>query len=451
MLWLKPWFFQELLVTVSVVASVAERRRIARLVHRFGFGPRPGEFAELVSDGFEAAAAVYLVAPSSDDFADSQSPPVVRDLGNRPAPNTPELVPYVTEKRAQSTSLTMWWLDRMVLSSHSLTERMTWFWHGHWATSIAKVDDPLPMYLQNTTLRKYALGNFADMSRAMVNDGALIFWLDGQTNTIKAPNENLSRELMELFTLGVNRYTESDVRETAKALTGYRVKASSGEVTFLPKQHYSGAISFLGTTGTFDASSLSDFLVSREDCALFITERLWYRFISSMNPLTDNRLRESFRNREIATLVRAIGAHPSLNDPSNSMVKSPIDWFVSACRALSITPSTFPNTALIRNYLNLMGQLPFLPPNVGGWPADQAWLSTSAAQYRIDFAAALIKGGDLTPITSVAVKDRIDALADWLGVAEWSSRTAMALQGARQDPSRLTLLALCSPEYVVSA
>ncbi|NCU89745.1 MAG: hypothetical protein EBV63_03465, partial [Actinobacteria bacterium] len=120
-LWLKPWFFQELLVTVSVVASVAERRRIARLVHRFGFGPRPGEFAELVSDGFEAAAAVYLVAPSSDDFADSQSPPVVRDLGNRPAPNTPELVPYVTEKRAQSTSLTMWWLDRMVLSSHSLT------------------------------------------------------------------------------------------------------------------------------------------------------------------------------------------------------------------------------------------------------------------------------------------------------------------------------------------
>jgi len=98
-----------------------------------------------------------------------------------------------------------------------------------------------------------------------------------------------------------------------------------------------------------------------------------------------------------------------------------------------------------------MGQLPFLPPNVGGWPADQAWLSTSAAQYRIDFAAALIKGGDLTPITSVAMKDRIDALADWLGVAEWSSRTAMALQGARQDPSRLTLLALCSPEYVVSA
>jgi len=100
----------------------------------------------------------------------------------------------------------------MVLSEHPLRERMTWFWHGHWATSYQKVDDALPMYIQNQTLRKFALGNFADMSRAMVNDGALIFWLDGQTNTIKAPNENLSRELMELFTLGVNRYFESDVR-----------------------------------------------------------------------------------------------------------------------------------------------------------------------------------------------------------------------------------------------
>ncbi|NDE36287.1 MAG: DUF1800 family protein [Actinobacteria bacterium] len=112
-----------------------------------------------------------------------------------------DVVAYATEKRAQLTSLTLWWLDRMVLSEHSLRERMTWFWHGHWATSYQKVDDALPMYLQNQTLRRNALGNFAQMSREMVNDAALIFWLDGQTNTIKAPNENLSRELMELFTL----------------------------------------------------------------------------------------------------------------------------------------------------------------------------------------------------------------------------------------------------------
>lgn len=433
------------------MATTAERRRLARLVHRFGFGPRPGEFSDLLGETFDFAATSYLYSPNSDSFANSQSSPTVRDLGSRPAPNSAELVSYVTEKRAQVTSLTMWWLDRMVLSSHSLRERMTWFWHGHWATSIQKVDDALPMYRQNQTLRNLSLENFAEMSRSMVTDGALIYWLDGQTNTIKAPNENLSRELMELFTLGVNRYTESDVRETAKALTGYRVKISSGDVTFLPNQHYSGPISFLGTTGSFDAKSLSDFLVARDDCATFITERLWYRFISSVNPLSDTRLKDAFGNRDIATLVRALGTHSALDDPANSMVKSPMDWFVSVCRALSITPSTFPNTALIRNYLNLMGQIPFMPPNVGGWPADQAWLSTSAAQYRIDFATALIKFGNITPISSIPQKDRISELADWLGVAEWSSRTTLALRGALQDPARLTLLAICSPEYVVSA
>jgi len=433
------------------MATVAERRRIARLIHRFGFGPRPNEFTSLLSAGFSSAAEKLLTSPTTDAFADSQTPPKVSDQGKRPAPNSAGVVSYATEKRAQLSSLMLWWLDRMVLSEHPLRERMTWFWHGHWATSYQKVDDALPMYLQNQTLRKFALGNFADMSRAMVNDGALIFWLDGQTNTIKAPNENLSRELMELFTLGVNRYSESDVRETAKALTGYKVDKSSGAVTFLPKQHYSSPISFLGTRGTFDASSLSNFLVARNDCALFITERLWFRFISSSQPLGDQTLVNSFKDRDIASLVKAIGTHRALDDENNAMVKSPLDWFIATCRAMNITPSQFSNVGALRNNLNLLGQVPFFPPNVGGWPVDQAWLSTSSAQYRISFATSLIKEGDLSPIEDLPARNRIDGLADWLGVAEWSARTKLALTGARKDPARMTLLALCSPEYVVSA
>jgi uncharacterized protein (DUF1800 family) len=256
---------------------------------------------------------------------------------------------------------------------------------------------------------------------------------------------------MELFTLGVNRYSEDDVKETAKALTGYKVDKSSGKVNFYPKQHFTGSIRVLGTQGSFDASSLSDFLVARSDCALFITERIWYRFISSMNPLTDTTLTSSFASRDIAALVKAIGRHSALDNPDNAMVKSPIDWFISAARALSITPSKFSNPNNIRSYLDLLGQRPFFPPNVGGWPADQAWLSTSSAQYRIQFATQLVKEADLTPISSLAPKARIDGLADWLGVVEWSSRTKMALNGAIKDPARLALLALCSPEYVVSA
>ena len=114
------------------MASLAERRRIARLVHRFGFGPRPGEFTNLLAGGFDQAAEKYLNVPSQDAFADNQGEPVVRDQGKRPAPNSPDVVSYATEKRAQLTSLSFWWLDRMVLSEHSLRERMTWFWHGHW-------------------------------------------------------------------------------------------------------------------------------------------------------------------------------------------------------------------------------------------------------------------------------------------------------------------------------
>ena len=433
------------------MASVAERRRIARLVHRFGFGPKPGEFATLVSQGFDAAANKYLVSPSSDAFADSQPEPVVSDQGPRPAPNSSAVVTYATEKRAQLSSLTLWWLDRMVLSEHSLRERMTWFWHGHWATSYQKVDDALPMFLQNLTLRAFALGNFKTMSQAMVNDGALIFWLDGQTNTIKAPNENLSRELMELFILGVNRYTESDVRETAKALTGYRVNKTSGAVTFLRRQHFSGTINFLGTSGSFDGNSLCEYLVSRNDCALFISERMWYRFISSTNPFQDQGLTQSFAQRDISKLVQALGRHPALDDPANSMVKSPIDWFISVCRALEITPSKFSNTALLRRYLDNLGQVPFFPPNVGGWPADQAWLSSSSAQYRIQFATALLKEANLNLISATPAAQRIAALADLLGIAAWSQRTELALKGAIKDPQRLTLLAICSPEYVVSA
>lgn len=433
------------------MASGSERRRLARLVHRFGFGPKPGEFEKLVASGFESAATQYLVSPTKDAFADSQPAPKVSDQGKRPAANSAEIVAYATEKRAQISALTMWWLDRMVLSEHSLRERMTWFWHGHWATSLSKVDDALPMYLQNQTLRRFALENFADMSRAMVNDGALIYWLDGQSNTVKAPNENLSRELMELFTLGVNRYSENDVKETAKALTGYRVDKSSGKVTYFPAQHFSGTISFLGATGNFDANSLSDFLVKRDDSAQFITERIWYRFISSMNPLSDPNLKSKFQDRKISTLIQSMGNHSALNEANNSMVKSPVDWFVSVCRALSITPSQFSNTALIRNNLNLLGQLPFYPPNVGGWPVDQAWLSASAAQYRITFALALVKEGNLSPISNIPQRERLNALLDWLGIAEWTPRTRLALRGVLGDPARLTLLAICSPEYIVSA
>jgi uncharacterized protein (DUF1800 family) len=329
---------------------------------------------------------------------------------------------------------------------------MTWFWHGHWATAIDKLNFALPMYVQNQTLRKNALGNFRDMSLAMIKDGALQFWLDGQENTSSAPNENLGRELMELFILGVNRYSETDVKEMARALTGYQVVRSNGTVTFNLRRYDPNPKTILGKTITFDATSATNHLVDQANCQLFISERLWYRFISSQNPLPNQSgIESAFNQRSISAAVAALADFEYLTDTQYSLVKSPVEWFISSCRALSITPSQLTNPNNLISYLNKLSQVPFSPPNVGGWPTDEAWLSSASAQFRFAFAQWFIKQGDISPISSLARGQRVDAIADWLGIAELSDRTKMALQGAESDPKRLILLALCSPEYIVSA
>jgi len=429
-----------------------QRLEISRLFHRFGFGPRPGEFAAALRAGDSVTRTNLLTVPSVDNGAQRVADPGITDLGRRPDPNDPLLPMFAANMREQNRVLALWWLDRMALSDHALTERMTWFWHGHWATAIDKLNYALPMYIQNQTLRKHALGNFRDQSLAMINDGALQFWLDGQENTLRAPNENLGRELMELFILGVNRYTESDVKELARALTGYQVVRSNGTITFNSRRYDPYVKTILGKTSTFDAISATNHLVDQKACQLFISERLWYRFISSQRPLPINsNLENSFSQRSISSAVTALASSEYLSDTQNSQVKSPVEWFISSCRALSITPSRLTNPNNILSYLNKLAQVPFSPPNVGGWPTDEAWLSSASAQFRFGFAQWFIKQGDTSPISNLARSQRVDAIADWLGVAELSDRTKFALQGAVDDPKRLILLALCSPEYIVSA
>lgn len=425
---------------------------IARLHHRFGFGPRPGEFAASLKMGVEKSRSALTIIPVSDPGADAIAGPELTDLGPRPKPNSAGVVPFALGMRNQSEKLSLWWLDRMALSDHGLTERMTWFWHGHWATSITKVDYPLTMFKQNSTFRKYALGNFNEMSRAMLSDGALQFWLDGQDSTAKAPNENLARELMELFILGVDRYTEDDVKALAKVLTGYQVVKSNGTVTFNPKRHDSSPVTLLGTNRVFTGESVVDYLVARDDCPKFIAERLWYRFISSTEPMPTNfSAVKALSSRNISQGVLAMASDSALKDARYALVKSPVEWFISACRALELTPSLLEKPAQLNGFLNKLGQIPFSPPNVGGWPAGEAWLSSASAQYRISFATWLVKQSSLRGLIEISEDRRVMQSADWLGVAEWSARTQAALRNSVSNPQEFAVLALCSPEYVVSA
>jgi uncharacterized protein (DUF1800 family) len=290
------------------------------------------------------------------------------------------------------------------------------------------------------------------MCEQMVLDGALLYWLDGQLNTASAPNENLARELMELFILGVNCYSEQDVKEAAKVLSGWKVVKHSGLVYQNPRQSFWGSSTVLGVSDRFDAVKLARFLSEQPHAQRFIPERLWYRFASSETALpADSIIEGMFAGREILPTMTSLVYSMAYADASHAVVKSPLEWLVGALRALQITPSTYSNPDYLLSRLTNLGQRPLYPPNVGGWPADEAWLSVASAQTRIFTAQTLVSRADLSPVASVAQASRLDALADWLGVARWSARTRAALESAASDARRQVTLALCSPEYVVSA
>lgn len=431
----------------------AGRLELSRLYARFAFGPKAGQFKTALRTGFPSTAQALLDGALSDFSLNSLPAPDIKDLGSRPSPsNIPATIDFNAAVKAQNESLVLWWLDRMALADNPLVERMTWFWHGHWATSIDKVNFALPMLKQNQVLRQFALGNFRAMAHAMLHDGALQIWLDGNDNVVAAPNENLARELMELFILGVNRYTEDDVKALARALTGYQVDRTNGVVNFNAKRHDQNQISLLGTLSTFDGDSAVDLLVSRPDNATFLAERLWFRFISSSEPIDPQyKIVESLANREIAPAVKNIVLGGALSNPNYTTVRPPVEWFIAVCRAFGLRPSTLNQNKQALGYLLKLAQVPFLPPNVGGWPTDEAWLSSSSAQFRISFANFIAKQINFAELSQLSGEERINFLRDLLGVYAWSPRTYIALSNCKDNLVQLVTLAVCSPEFVVSA
>jgi uncharacterized protein (DUF1800 family) len=286
----------------------------------------------------------------------------------------------------------------------------------------------------------------------MFNDGALQIWLDGNDNIKGAPNENLSREFMELFILGVNNYSEEDVKALARAFTGYQVVRSTGVVTFNSKRHDSDPIRLFGSNVPLNGDTATDLVVSRPENITFISQRLWYRFVSSSSQLdTKFGIEAAFANREISNAVNALLFNGALSVPQHTVVRQPVEWFIAVCRAFSLQPSKLTPKTMVMNYLQKMAQVPFLPPNVGGWPTDEAWLSSASAQFRIAFAAALAKQIDLNSMASVPSEKRIAYIKDLLGIYDFSTRTFTALTNAKDDLQQFFVLAVCSPEFVVSA
>jgi uncharacterized protein (DUF1800 family) len=365
--------------------------------------------------------------------------------------------------------LQAWWLFRALFTPNPFVERMTLMWHDHFATSQLKVDDVAAMRRQNETFRRLAIGPFGDLLRAMLRDPALLAWLDAPSNRKGRPNENLARELMELFTLGVGHYSEVDVKEAARALTGRTVVQDR----FLDNRedHDGGEKVVLGETGQLDGDSLLDILLGRPAVADRLAWRIGSTFLgegvvddAARAQLADHLRRDGLHvGRAVETVLRSNLFFSGRN--LRTRVADPVGFVVGAARALErLAPP--PSTLLLAEWTGRLGQELFFPPNVGGWRGGRGWLSGRGIVARANFASALAQGrlnSDATPpdlrmlaADRARARDPVEAIrffgellngrrAD-LAVAESLWQTAAANGPEPERLNRAVALLLARPE-----
>jgi uncharacterized protein (DUF1800 family) len=319
--------------------------------------------------------------------------------------------------------LAAWWLYTMLHSPHPLLERITFFWHGHFATSAAKVSDARLMLAQNDALRRHALGPFGPLLYELARDPAMLLWLDSASNRKTKPNENFAREVMELFCLGLGNYSERDIQEAARAFTGWEVR--HGKFVYSPHHHDAGTKSVLGRSGPLTGDDVLDILLDQPATAQFLVGKV-YRYLVSDTLPDDQLLRplaEQFRRHDystawlVATMLRSNLFYSELS--LYRRIKSPVELAVGLLRGLEATTNC---TALAAD-LQPAGQVPFYPPSVKGWDAGRAWITTSTMLARINLVWNLVSGthpryGRKVALDELAQRHGMtdsDAAAAWLG------------------------------------
>src|SRR5262249_21054017 len=268
------------------------------------------------------------------------------------------------------------WFYRFLFGPDPLLEKLTLLWHDHFATANSKVDDAGLMRRQNDTLRKHAKGKFADLLNAAVREPALLLYLDAQTNRKGHANENLGRELLELFTLGVDNYTEADVKEAARALTGWSV--DEGSFTFVAARHDDGEKTILGRKARFDGAKLLELLAAQPATARRVAAKLVRQFFGESGAPADavKQLADGLGERDlnVAWAVGTVLRSRLFFDAANvrTRVLCPVEFVVGSARALELFDPA-PSTLAMADWSARMGQDLFDPPNVGGWPGGRKW------------------------------------------------------------------------------
>lgn len=380
------------------------------LLARTGFGPTDAEVrayatltrADAVAKLLNERRLVAGTTPPTSATDPSSPPPPRGDSATDAARKA-----FIQQQVREGLEIRAWWLTEMVETDSPLTERMTLFWHNHFVSGQPKVRVSRLMYRQNVTLRANALGNFGTLLHAIAKDPAMLVYLDGVRNRKGAPNENFAREVMELFTLGEGNYTEKDIKEAARAFTGWSLDRAKGEYVFRPALHDYGVKTMLGKSGRFDGDEVLDLLLARPETAERVIAKLWREFVSpDVDPVEVRRIAARFRDSayDVRVALSEILTSDAFYAIGNrgTLVKSPVELVVGTVRAFDLRLGS----ALPFAYATAgMGQNLLSPPNVKGWPGGEVWVNTTTLLARKQFVDRLTRADDAPMPTRMVTGD----------------------------------------------
>src|SRR3989440_2599068 len=418
-----------------------ERVRVAHLLRRAGFGATPGELDRYLAMGTARATEVLLDYPKISNAGLEGALPAVDPSGGRAA--------------APVAAIQGWWLQRMAETARPLEEKMTLFWHGLLTSGLDKAG-PAQMFTQNQLFRKMAMGNLDDLLKAVSKDPAMMIYLDTETNRKGKPNENYARELMELFTTGIGHYTEDDVRESARAFTGWTLTGGkqlryTTDSFFNPRYFDSGQKTFMGKTGNLTGDDIVEMLVPLRATAERLSTRL-FNFFAYPNPEPEivRHLADTFQQAHynVGAVVREIFAMDAFYSPKayRALIKSPVELAAQTLRATGGDARAYGAAATASA---AMGQVLFYPPNVAGWPAGTSWINSSTLLTRLNFVNGATQRMRLSSSSST-----LDQLTSTLLDGNLSPTTNDGLQAFRaahpQNQAGLLFMVLATPEFQVN-
>ena len=367
--------------------------------------------------------------------------------------NVFQVVAMILRSKQEMEELNTEWLFKMTHTQAVLREKMTLFWHNHFATST-----PLAylMQVQNNMLRKHALGKFGDMLHAVSKDPAMIIYLNNQANVKDHPNENFAREVMELFSLGEGNYTEKDIKEAARAFTGWTVNFK-GEFELNKSKHDDGEKMVFGRKGNFGGEDIINMILEKKETARFVVGKVYREFVNPvLNTKRVEELADSFYKSgyDINLLMRAIFFSDWFYAAENMGVKicSPVELLV---RYKKLVPFEFKDPKALIELQQVMGQILFFPPNVAGWKGGTAWIDSASLLLRLNLPLRLLNGTGFDIAAKPAFEEKSEAQnqAKTAGVgitANWSGLEGyFKAEPAAQLPEKLIAHFIqCDPKTI---